>query len=200
MKTVLIVEDCSNLAMFTARGVQAAIKDVDVLVAFDCSQARKMARTRQPDLLLIDVTLPDGNGFSLAEELHGDLQAAKFVLTSGHPLVKGAGDPFLFLSKPYGYDELKSTLLTALGHKNKQARPEPCAWRSTISLSGEDLHWVFNRLSAVMSGLKAFELGLIEDKEDPQAVGQHVDEYVDRLCSIVRGISDRLKDEVKKNE
>ena len=68
MSKILIVEDdlsiCELLAMnFRLVGHQYRI-------AYSVESARQFCQTERFDLLLLDVMLPDGDGFTLAEKLH----------------------------------------------------------------------------------------------------------------------------------
>jgi DNA-binding response OmpR family regulator len=40
-----------------------------VLVAYDASAALKLARANSPQVMLLDITMPGGNGLALAQEL-----------------------------------------------------------------------------------------------------------------------------------
>ena len=40
-----------------------------ILMAADCAQAEEMIRTEEPDLVILDVNLPDGDGFSLMKRI-----------------------------------------------------------------------------------------------------------------------------------
>jgi DNA-binding NarL/FixJ family response regulator len=50
--------------------------------AADAASGLQAARSLRPDVVLLDVRLPDGDGFTVARELLGDAGAPTVVLTS----------------------------------------------------------------------------------------------------------------------
>ncbi|MCB1757311.1 MAG: response regulator [Gammaproteobacteria bacterium] len=91
MKKILIVEDDKKIAKalhvrFTAHGYAVA-------TTFDAVMAATTARSYSPDLILLDIALPGGDGFVLAERFQ-DIQNT-------------AGVPFVFItaSKKQGLRE-----------------------------------------------------------------------------------------------
>lgn len=67
---VLIVEDSPDIAQPLADAFRFA--DFAVLVAPNAIQALQLAAERRPDLILMDVQLPDMNGLAVAETLKRD--------------------------------------------------------------------------------------------------------------------------------
>ena len=63
---ILIVEDDEAAQLMMSTTLEEA--GFDVLVASDCGTARGIFETQIPDLILMDVLLPDGDGFSLCTE------------------------------------------------------------------------------------------------------------------------------------
>lgn len=94
--SVLIVDDHPAFRA-TARAVlQAAGFDV-VGEAADSASALEAARALRPELVLLDVHLPDGDGFAVAAELTRGGNAPAVVLTSSRdaadfgPLIERSG-------------------------------------------------------------------------------------------------------------
>jgi DNA-binding response OmpR family regulator len=79
MKKILIVEDDQKIAL--ALEVRLKANRYAVSVAFDAIQGASMGRALKPDLILLDITLPGGNGFQLAENFHHMLE------TQGTPII-----------------------------------------------------------------------------------------------------------------
>jgi CheY-like chemotaxis protein len=83
---ILVVEDDSTLrALFRRRAERAGL---EVLEAVTSAHAVALAVAEKPDLVLLDLHLPDGSGVQLIEQLKADPR------TNGIPLVAWSGsDP-----------------------------------------------------------------------------------------------------------
>jgi len=79
MKKILIVEDDQKIAM--ALMIRLKANGYDASVAADAMLGASQARTLRPDLILLDISMPAGNGFQLAETLH------RMPETNGTPIV-----------------------------------------------------------------------------------------------------------------
>jgi DNA-binding NarL/FixJ family response regulator len=78
--TVLIVDDHESFRGFARRLLEAGGLTV-VGEADTARQAIEQARQLDPDVVLLDVKLPDGDGFTVAEQI-----TSVVVLTSSHEL------------------------------------------------------------------------------------------------------------------
>ena len=76
----LVLEDDEHLA--SAYGKLLKSLGYQVRIAHRVAHARAFIRDRSPDLILVDVTLPDGNGLDLMDELRNDTRG-RFVVISG---------------------------------------------------------------------------------------------------------------------
>lgn len=109
---ILLVEDDFALAMGTEYALQA--EGYEVLHAGKISDAKK-ALEKEPDLILLDVMLPDGNGFEFCREIRKfDEQIPIIFLTAVGEEVNivqgleiGADD---YVTKPYRVKELLSRI------------------------------------------------------------------------------------------
>jgi DNA-binding NarL/FixJ family response regulator len=79
--SVLIVDDHADFRLFARALLQAEGFEV-VGEAHDGASALAMARSLKPALVLLDVQLPDLDGFAVCEQLAGDDDAPVVVLTS----------------------------------------------------------------------------------------------------------------------
>jgi DNA-binding NarL/FixJ family response regulator len=77
---VLIVDDHASFRRFAKRLLEAGGLEV-IGEAETAQQAIEQAHALAPDVVLLDVMLPDGDGFAAAEQI-----AAAVVLTSSHEL------------------------------------------------------------------------------------------------------------------
>lgn len=120
MKKILIVEDDASVA----KGLQARLNyaGYSTRVASDAIQGLQHATTFVPDLVLMDVNLPGGNGIDAAQRLRGILRTATpivFLTASKQPgLLERAtavGSPVRFVEKPYEPALLLSAMRASLG-------------------------------------------------------------------------------------
>ena len=65
MKKILIVEDDHKIAL--ALAIRLKANGYNASVASDALTGASQARAIKPDLILLDISLPGGNGFQLAE-------------------------------------------------------------------------------------------------------------------------------------
>jgi DNA-binding response OmpR family regulator len=79
MKTILIVEDDQKIAL--ALQVRLKANRYGVSIASDAIQGATVGRTVKPDLILLDLSMPAGNGFELAETFH------KMAETKNAPII-----------------------------------------------------------------------------------------------------------------
>ncbi|HEY8745242.1 MAG TPA: response regulator, partial [Chloroflexota bacterium] len=107
---VLIVEDDPDLCTL----VEVALSGLGaVTTVHSVAEARAAAAKQAPDIVILDVLLPDGNGLDLVTELQGDqaVHVPVLILTglgSGDEKVRGfnaGADDYLL--KPFDLDELR---------------------------------------------------------------------------------------------
>jgi two-component system alkaline phosphatase synthesis response regulator PhoP len=106
---ILVVEDERNVAETLRERLQAA--GFEVQHAANCARARALAAAENFQLVLLDVGLPDGDGFQLAPQLRAVAPRAAIVFLTAHGnpedrvrgLELGADD---YLTKPFNFREL----------------------------------------------------------------------------------------------
>jgi DNA-binding NarL/FixJ family response regulator len=81
--TVLIVDDHAGFRLSARRILEADGYDV-VGEAADGREAIEAARRLRPKIVLLDVNLPDVDGFEVARELSAERPSPAIVLTSSH--------------------------------------------------------------------------------------------------------------------
>jgi CheY-like chemotaxis protein len=89
-RTVLVVDDHPSFRRFACRLLRAAGFSV-VDEAGDGASALAAARRHRPDVVLLDVLLPDTTGFEVAEQLAADPGGTVVVLTSSRDLADLGG-------------------------------------------------------------------------------------------------------------
>ncbi len=114
-KKILIVEDDKKIAL--AMSVRMKASGYMVETAFDAVCAMTVARNFKPDLILLDISMPGGDGFSLAERFqnlaHTALVPIIFITASKKPGLKEKADELGavgFFEKPYDAEQLVSTV------------------------------------------------------------------------------------------
>ena len=115
MTRVLVVDDDANLLRALAINLRARKYDVDA--APDASSALTLASRRPPDLVILDLGLPDMDGVDVVRGLRGWSAAPIIVLSAREAqadkvaaLDAGADD---YVTKPFGMDELLARMRAA---------------------------------------------------------------------------------------
>lgn len=112
---VLAVEDDARNAALLRAALEPA--GYELLVAGSLAAARRWLTEDRPDLVLLDVGLPDGSGLDLARELRGSpttagvpiIVSSARVLPGDRAAAEAAGCD-QFLSKPLNLSQLLSTV------------------------------------------------------------------------------------------
>ena len=82
MQTAVVVEDIAETGDWLRRLLAEAFPGIQVTVCGDCRTTRACLANLRPDLALVDISLPDGNGLSLIPLiLQASPQAAVVVTT-----------------------------------------------------------------------------------------------------------------------
>ena len=114
--TILLVEDNKKLNDANARALK--LMGYDVHTALTLSEARDVFAQIIPDIILLDVMLPDGDGFSFCEEIRDKTQAHILFLTAKtehEDMVKGlktGGDDYI--TKPFHPEALMTKIDAAM--------------------------------------------------------------------------------------
>jgi CheY-like chemotaxis protein len=119
-KKILVVEDDKRIVM--ALAVRLKGKGYDVVAAYDAVMAMSIAMQHRPDLVLLDISMPGGNGFMVAKRLQNEASTAGipliFLTASKQPgLRENAQDlgAVGFFEKPYEAEDLLAAIDGALG-------------------------------------------------------------------------------------
>ena len=116
---ILIVEDDQD--MVRAMGVRLKAQGYHLAVARDAISAISSARKENPDLIILDIGLPGGDGFQVMDRLRAlpELMLVPVIVVSArdpktnesHALQAGA---FAYFQKPYEPAELHQAIQKAL--------------------------------------------------------------------------------------
>lgn len=117
MKTILIVEDTElNIDLLT----QLLEDDYNLLVARDGAQGVGMALEKEPDLILMDISLPVMDGYEATRKIRETLASVPIIGLSAHAMqgdaekAKAAGCND-YMTKPVDEDLLMKKLKEQLG-------------------------------------------------------------------------------------
>jgi two-component system, cell cycle response regulator DivK len=117
MKTILIVEDTElNIDLLT----QLLEDDYSLLVARDGAQGVSLAKEKNPDLILMDISLPVMDGYEATRQIRATQDATPIIGLSAHAMngdaikAKEAGCND-YLTKPVDEDLLMKKLKEYLG-------------------------------------------------------------------------------------
>ncbi|HEY6877570.1 MAG TPA: response regulator [Polyangiales bacterium] len=114
-KCVLVVDDNDlNLKLMT---YLLATEDCEVLTAVDARQARQALSTGKPDLMLLDLQLPDMDGLQLTRLLRDDPETSNlrivavtaYAMKGDEERAKAAGVD-VYVTKPIAKDEFRKTV------------------------------------------------------------------------------------------
>jgi DNA-binding response OmpR family regulator len=118
-KKILIVEDERDIVRALMIRLQGA--GYEVVTAFDGAQGVFMAHKEKPDLIILDIRMPAGNGFSVAQRLKRSMHTFTIpvIFLTGSP-EKNAEEKAMalgarfYIKKPYDPEELLDAIKRAL--------------------------------------------------------------------------------------
>lgn len=151
MTSVLIVEDEQAIRRFLRTALEA--EDLRVFDSPTLQRGLLEAATRKPDLIILDLGLPDGDGLDFIRDIRQWSPVPIIVLSARSEesdkiaaLDAGADD---YLSKPFGIGELQARLRVALRrHAGSQPNDPIVTFSDTtvdlaarrITRGGEEIH------------------------------------------------------------
>ena len=122
---VLVVDDEPQIQRFLSVALSAA--GYETLVAATGAEAMRAAATGAPDLILLDLGLPDRDGKDVLKDIRQFSNVPVIVLSARdreaekiEALDLGADD---YVQKPFGIGELAARLRTALRRRTTDAQP-----------------------------------------------------------------------------
>ncbi len=128
----LIIEDEAPIRRFLRATLES--RGYRVREAESARDGLLQARTQRPDLILLDLGLPDGDGLEITRHVRAESGVPIVVLSArGQEADKvaaldaGADD---YLTKPFGVDELNARLRVALRHAARPAASSGAVYES----------------------------------------------------------------------
>ena len=118
MARILIVEDEANIRSFIKANLETS--DYQVLCAETCALGMMMYASHRPDLIVLDLGLPDMDGSEIIRSVRSwsrmpiiIISARSAEIDKASALDMGADD---YLTKPFGTVELLARIRTAIRH------------------------------------------------------------------------------------
>jgi len=144
---VLVVDDDIEIRSMLRRVLLAEQYDVDT--AMNAADGVRLAGERQPDVVVMDIGLPDGDGVAAVEQLRAAGRWAPVLMLTAHGDLERRVDSFRagaddFLAKPFHVEELLARI-EALVRRG----------RGTIAAAGASAHDTRMRRGDVLLDLEA---------------------------------------------
>ena len=118
-KTVMIVEDEPDAAELFAEMMR--VSGYQVLKALASAPAMRMITQHKPDVIILDIMMPDISGLEILHFMQREAELAKIpvVVVSAKSMPSDVRDGLdagaaIYLTKPVGYVDLKSAVERAL--------------------------------------------------------------------------------------
>ena len=125
---ILLVEDDENLRLVLADNLEE--QGYEVALAADLAQARRQHDEKSPNLVILDLMLPDGDGYSFCRELRSEGATCPILMLTARALESdvvdgleaGADD---YVAKPYRLAELLARIEALLRRSGKRPSTAP---------------------------------------------------------------------------
>ncbi|MEQ8690502.1 MAG: response regulator [Pseudomonadales bacterium] len=115
---ILIVEDDRDIA--NTLEIRIGALGLDSIVAHDAAIATKLARDHKPSLVILDIGLPGGDGFEVANRVRRIVGASTpliFITANARKEIRAKAqdyNPIAFFQKPYHPEELMAAVGSAI--------------------------------------------------------------------------------------
>src|SRR4051794_16900017 len=115
--SILLVIDDEPAVCYSFRRIFGD-EDVRVITAATAAEGLRQARETQPDVVVLDLQLPDRNGMEVFRELHHDDPKRPVIFITAHGTADTAieamkGGAFDYLVKPLALDRVSQVLSRA---------------------------------------------------------------------------------------
>ncbi len=201
---ILVVDDEPPIRRLLRTTLQA--NDYEVIEASTAAYAVKLANSEKPDVVILDLGLPDRDGMELIAEIRTKASTPIIVLSVRNDekgkvaaLDAGADD---YVTKPFGAGELVARVRTALRHRVQQQGATPIFKCGAISVDlvrrrvrrGEDEVKLSPKEYEILAELVIHAGKVLTHKHLLQAVwGDSSDADVQYLRVFVRQLRQKLE-------
>jgi len=179
MPVILTVEDDVDLALLNARLLMR--RGYEVLVAHTAAEARRLLSANTPDLLILDIQLPDGDGLSLCAEFRQATDApilfvSGITVTTQKILGLQAGGDY-YLTKPYDKEEFLAIVQSLLRRANQAYEKIASATiidKGSLVLRLNERKATVNGVDAELSSKEFAILSLLVQNEGSELSYEHI--------------------------
>jgi DNA-binding response OmpR family regulator len=127
MNRILIVEDEPRIAAFIEKGLRA--RGFITTIAINANEAIAIALNGEFELAILDVGLPDKDGFEVLEELRGQGVSFPIIMLTARDDVrdkvaglKGGADDYV--TKPFSFEELLARIEVRMRSSHSHVTPQ----------------------------------------------------------------------------
>jgi DNA-binding NtrC family response regulator len=116
-KTILIIDDEKTIRWSLSEALRES--NYDVVDAETAQKGEKLFSEKSPDLILLDMKLPDGSGIDVLKRLKAEDPSVPVIMMTAYGEVETAveamkGGAYDFILKPYALEKLRITIANAL--------------------------------------------------------------------------------------
>lgn len=158
-RTIVVIDDEPGIVDFVQLGLRH--EGFNVTSAGDAAGGRLLVRQVRPDLVIMDVGLPDGDGFDLLSQVRAESSVPVIMLTARgdvddrvRGLEMGADD---YIAKPFHMEELLARVHAQLRRTQGLLEPEPSLRFADLRLDTRTRE-VFRAGRAISLTAREFEL------------------------------------------
>ncbi|NEZ46543.1 response regulator transcription factor [Clostridium niameyense] len=166
MAKILIADDDLELLSLLEESLE---KEGHVIYTAKDGMEAKQISLKQPDLILLDVMMPEINGFQVCREIRSRVDCPILFITAKsdtEDLVKGlglGGDDYIV--KPFRIAELRARVYAHLRRENREKTHKIVSENISLDLSGRIIYVDEKELSLTPSEYKIAELLITNSKQ-----------------------------------
>lgn len=108
---ILLVDDDVDLVKVMSGALES--KAYEVVVAYNGQEGLEKARKEKPDLVVLDILMPEADGFTFADQFRKDPALAKIPVLALTSFSESLGQPFPFEVSEYIVKPIKPKDLVA---------------------------------------------------------------------------------------
>ena len=118
---LLVIDDDQDILSSLKSGLQLPGIELEVLTAEDGLAGLQAAKLERPDVIVLDLQMPDMNGFEVLKEIHKDpqLTKTKIIMLTAQDSVQNLWEGIDrklddFMGKPFDLSELEARIYNQL--------------------------------------------------------------------------------------